>query len=289
MPVKKPSPGACRVFRRSIASLFLLSGYALSCAWNAYASTPAEATVPGKPGNAIEKGLAIAVEAEQRDSGYVDSESTIRMILRDKRGRERVRTLRIKSMERENDGDWSLTIFDEPADVEGTALLTYSHGLEPDDQWLYLPALKRVKRISSKNKSGPFMGSEFAFEDLSSFELEKYSYRYLRNETCSEQACTVSEWIPVYAHSGYSRSEVWHDTEHFRVHRIDFFDRAGRALKTLALEDYRLHKERFWRPHLWNMVNHQTGKSTTIQTVSLQLGVGLDERDFDKNALKSAR
>ncbi|NNC55130.1 MAG: outer membrane lipoprotein-sorting protein, partial [Pseudomonadales bacterium] len=74
---------------------------------------------------ALEKGKAIALEAERRDSGFIDSESTIKMTLRDKKGRERVRTLRIKSMERPNDGDWSLTIFDEPADVEGTALLTY--------------------------------------------------------------------------------------------------------------------------------------------------------------------
>ncbi|MGB5326464.1 MAG: outer membrane lipoprotein-sorting protein [Pseudomonadales bacterium] len=238
---------------------------------------------------AIAKGLAIATEADLRDSGFIDSESTIKMYLRDKKGRERVRTLRIKSMERPDDGDWSLTIFDEPADVEGTALLTYSHGLEPDDQWLFLPALKRVKRISSKNKSGPFMGSEFAFEDLSSFEIEKYRYRYLRDEACSESSCTVSVWIPVYDHSGYSRTEIWHDRDHYRTRKIDFFDRTGKALKTLSLEDYRLYKDRFWRAHRWTMVNHQTGKSTVIENENIALGVGLDERDFDKNALKSAR
>jgi len=58
-------------------------------------------------------------------------------------------------------------------DVKGTVVLTFSHGLKPDEQWIYLPALKRVKRISSSNKSGPFMGSEFAYEDIGSWEVKK--------------------------------------------------------------------------------------------------------------------
>ncbi len=94
--------------------------------------------------DAVEKGIAIAAEADRRDSGYVDSEESFTMVLRDSKGRERFRTLRTKTLERTDDGDWSLTIFDEPADVKGTAMLTYSHGLEPDDQWLYLPALTQV-------------------------------------------------------------------------------------------------------------------------------------------------
>lgn len=273
----------------SIRKSLLAGFFTTCCSLQLFAIESSPAATDAASEDAVTRGKTIAIEADRRDSGYVDSESTVTMTLRDKRGRERVRTLRIKSMERPDDGDWSLTIFDEPADVEGTALLSYSHGLEPDDQWLYLPALKRVKRISSKNKSGPFMGSEFAFEDLSSFELEKYSYRYLRDEPCGESACTVTEYIPQYEHSGYSRSEVWHDKDHYRVRRIDFFDRTGKALKTLTQDDFRLYNDRFWRSHHWIMVNHQTGKSTVIENGKIALGVGLDPRDFDKNALKSAR
>ena len=79
----------------------------------------------------------------------------MKMILKNRAGNTSVRTIRTKTLEVSGDGDKSLSIFDEPADVKGTAMLTYSHGLEPDDQWLYLPAIKRVKRISSRNKSGP--------------------------------------------------------------------------------------------------------------------------------------
>ncbi|MBT8149158.1 MAG: outer membrane lipoprotein-sorting protein [Gammaproteobacteria bacterium] len=269
-----------------------LSAALLGLLWAASSSLAAEnaptaAALHENP--AAVRGKQIAIEADNRASGFVDSRASLSMILRDKKGRERTRAMRVKTMERENDGDWSLTIFDNPADVKGTALLTYSHGLQADDQWLYLPALKRVKRISSRNKSGPFMGSEIAFEDLSSFELEKYRYRFLREANCGELRCYVSEWIPAYPHSGYSRTEVWHDTGHYRTQRVEFYDRSGKHLKTLTLRDYELYKERFWRAHQWRVSNHKTGRSTELTFQKIELGVGLNPRDFDKNALKSAR
>lgn len=238
---------------------------------------------------ATAKGAAIAAEADRRASGYVDSEESFTMVLRDRRGQERVRTMRAKTLERPDDGDWSLTIFDQPLDVRGTAMLTYSHGLEPDDQWLYLPALKRVKRISSKNRSGQFMGSEFAFEDMSDFMLEKYTYRYLRNEPCGELDCFVSEWVPAYQHSGYSRIEVLHDQDQYRTQRIEFYDHQGEHLKTLHLRNHQLHNERFWRPMELTMLNHQTAKSTLLHYDHIEFGVGLTERNFDQNALKRAK
>ena len=244
---------------------------------------------PGAEGTAQQRGLEIAEEADRRASGYGDSEESFTMTLRDKRGNQRTRSLRLRSLEQIDDGDWSLTVFDKPADVRGTALLTYSHGLEPDDQWIFLPALKRVKRISSKNKSGPFMGSEFAFEDLSSFELEKYHYTYLRDDACGEWQCTVSEWIPVYEHSGYSRMEVWHDQNEYRSHRIEFYDRNGKHLKTLLMDDYRLFEQRLWRPMHWQMTNHKTGKVTELDYDSIDFGLGFTSRDFDQNSLKSAK
>lgn len=238
---------------------------------------------------AVKKGFAIAEEADRRASGYVDSEESFTMTLRDNKGRERLRTMRMKTFEQTDDGDWSLTIFDQPADVKGTAMLTYSHGVDPDDQWLYLPALKRVKRISSKNRSGPFMGSEFAFEDMSDFMLEKYSYRYLRDEPCGQLQCFVSEWIPAYKHSGYTRIEVWHDQDEYRTQKIQFYDRVGTHLKTLTVGDFKLYKARFWRPMHWEMNNHKTGKTTLLNFNSIELGVGLTERDFDQNSLKRAK
>ena len=127
---------------------------------------------------AEEKGLQIAVEADKRDLGFGDTKSSMTMVLKNQYGEETQRNMHSKTLEQLDDGDKSLIVFDSPQDVKGTAFLSFTHQVGTDDQWLFLPALKRVKRISSSNKSGPFMGSEFAYEDISSQEIEKYTYLY---------------------------------------------------------------------------------------------------------------
>ncbi|HIP53480.1 MAG TPA: outer membrane lipoprotein-sorting protein [Chromatiales bacterium] len=238
---------------------------------------------------AEEKGLAIVKEYDRRDTGFGDYRADMVMTLRNKKGDESVRHLRIRIMEVEGDGDKSMSIFDRPRDVKGTAMLTHSHALKPDDQWLYLPSLKRVKRISSRNKSGPFMGSEFAYEDLASQEVEKYTYKYLRDETLDGLACFVVERIPAYEYSGYKRQEVWFDKAEYRPLKIVYYDRKGSLLKTQIFKGYQQYLDRYWRADRIEMVNHQTGKSTTLDWKDYRFRTGLTDRDFDKNSLKRVR
>jgi outer membrane lipoprotein-sorting protein len=238
---------------------------------------------------AEEKGLAIAVEADNRDKGWGDASAEMTMILRNKSGKESLREIRVTNLEVDGDGDKGLTVFDEPRDVKGTAFLSYSHSLEPDEQWIYLPALKRVKRISSSNKSGPFMGSEFAYEDISSFEIPKYSYVYLRDEVLEGQDTYVLELKPQYKHSGYTKSEVWIDKAEYRTQRIDYYDRKGSLLKTQRFFDYKLYLDQYWRAHTQTMENVQTGKSTTLKWTNFQFKTGLTDKDFQKDDLKRLR
>jgi outer membrane lipoprotein-sorting protein len=235
---------------------------------------------------AEEKGLEIAQAADAFDQGFTDFTADMVMTLKNKSGDTSTRLIRIKTLEVDDDGDKSLSVFDEPADVKDTKMLTYSHGLKPDDQWLYLPALKRVKRISSRNKSGPFMGSEFAFEDLGSQEVEKYTYKYLRNESCGEWECYVMERYPAYKHSGYTRQVVWVDTEAYRAVRVEFYDRKKAMLKTLESSDFQQFLGKHWRPGKMHMVNHQTGKSTLLEWKNYQFKTGLTDRDFRSQSLK---
>lgn len=236
-----------------------------------------------------QKGFEISKEAKHRDSGWGDSQSSLKMLLRNKQGDEDIRNIRIKSLEVVGDGDKSLTVFDQPRDIKGTAFLSFSHSLTPDEQWLYLPSLKRVKRISSRNKSGPFMGSEFSFEDLSSFELEKYSYRFLTEESCELGQCFVVAQYPKDKRSGYTRRLLWIDTEEYRIAKIDFYDRKDALLKTLIFSDYKKYLDRFWRSHLQTMMNHQTGKSTIMEVSDIRFATGLNEKDFNQNSLKRVR
>lgn len=238
---------------------------------------------------AEEKGLAIATEAEKRDAGWGDSAAQMQMILRKKKGQERTREMRSRSFEMSDDGDKSIIIFDDPADVKGTAMLTHSHKVDSDDQWLFLPKLKRIKRISSSNKSGAFMSSEFAFEDLGSQEIEKYTYKYLKDETLDGRETFVVERYPVDKKSGYTKQIVWIDQETYRVPKIDFYDRKSALLKTLTSSDYKLYLDKHWRPSQMDMINHVTGKSTTLKFSDYEFGNGLSEDDFTKTSLKRAK
>ena len=238
---------------------------------------------------AEEQGLAIAVEADKRDEGFGDSTADMTMELRNKQGDSSTRYIRIKTLEIIGDGDKSMSIFDKPADVKGTAFLTFSHAIKPDEQWLYLPALKRVKRINSKNKSGPFMGSEFAYEDIASQEVEKYTYKYLRDETLNGIDSFVIERYPAYEHSGYTRTVAWINKAEYRPEKIVFYDRKNTLLKTLTYDGYQQYLDKFWRADQMNMENHQTGKSTTLAWKDYQFKTGLKDSDFNKNSLKRAK
>ena len=236
-------------------------------------------------------GREIAEEADRRDLGWGDNASVMRMILRNRNGDESVRELRRQVLEtnEEGAGDKSLLTFDSPRDVAGTSLLSHTKILDPDDQWLFLPALKRVKRISSANKSGPFVGSEFAYEDLVSQEVEKYDYKFLREETCSELECFVVERIPLYGNSGYTKQVVWWDQDEYRVQRIDFYDRKDSLLKTLTYYGYQQYLGRYWRPDLMTMENRQNGKSTDLVFAEWTFANGLSEGDLTPSRLRRAR
>ncbi|HEC19004.1 MAG TPA: outer membrane lipoprotein-sorting protein [Gammaproteobacteria bacterium] len=236
-----------------------------------------------------ERGLAIAIEADKRDTGWQDQTASLEMILRNRHGQESRREIRSKALEVEGDGDKSMSIFDSPRDIKGTAFLSYTHALKPDEQWLYLPALKRVKRISSNNKSGPFMGSEFAYEDLTSQEVKKYTYKYLRTEKLGNRETFVIERRPVYKHSGYTRLITWLDSEMYQPLKVEFYDRKKALLKTLTFADYQQYEGRYWRPSKMSMVNHQTKKSTDLYWKDYRFKTGLSDRDFDRNSLKRAR
>jgi len=240
---------------------------------------------------AAEKGFAIAARSDRSDRGFTDSKVKLKMVLRNAAGRESSRTLVLNTLEvpDEDVGDKSIIVFDSPADIDGTALLSHAKILDADDQWLYLPALKRIKRISSVNKSGPFVGSEFAFEDFTALELNKYSYKYVKTEPCGDLTCDVVERTPRYEHSGYSRQLAWVDQKDFQVRKVEFFDRRGDLLKTLEQKEYRQYDGKYWRAHLLSMTNHQTKKSTDLMFSDYKFGTGQRDRDFKKSILKRLR
>jgi outer membrane lipoprotein-sorting protein len=239
--------------------------------------------------NATITGLEIAKKAESVDNGWSSSSNTLTMTLTNRNGQKTTRHMHGYSMEVANDGDKTMTVFDSPADVKGTASMTYTHKTGDDDQWLYLPAIKRVKRISSSNKSGPFMGSEFAFEDISSQEVEKYTYKYISEDTANGSKSYKLERYPVSKSSGYKRNVVWYNKSNHRPEKIEFYDRKNSLLKTLVYSGYKLYSSKYWRAKSLKMVNHQNGKETLLEFTAQEFGIELTEEDFSQNALRRAK
>ena len=256
---------------------------ALICLYSTHSTLLAQQQTPE------EKGLAIAREASARNDGFGDFTAQMTMILLDRLGQETVRQMRFKVLEVQGDGDKSLFVFDQPKDVKGTALLTHVHINSPDDQWLYLPALKRVKRINAAKRSGSFMGSEFSYEDMSSPEVDEFTYKYVRDESCGEMTCTVTEQFPLDKKSGYSRKVVWQDSVELRTWKMELYDRGGSHRKTLTFANYQQYLDQYWRAGEQTMVNHLTGASTVLEWTDFKFRTSLDEREFTQTGLKRVR
>jgi hypothetical protein len=186
--------------------------------------------------------------------------------------------------------DRVLAVFDAPANIRGTALLSHAHIERDDDQWLFLPALKRTKKIASRNKTGPFVGSEFSFEDLSPPEVEKYSYAYVGQKPCGELTCYVVDRFPKDEYSGYQKQRVWLDQQGLRFQKVEYTNRRGVLEKRLMFKNYLRLADQFLKPNTMHMENLLTGRGTDLYWCEYVLQNNLSaDRDFSVNSLRRAR
>jgi outer membrane lipoprotein-sorting protein len=236
------------------------------------------------------KGKEIYLDRERQDTGFEDFSSNMEMLLKTKTGRTSRREIRMQVLEgSEGEGDKTRVIFKFPRDVKGTALLTHQHLEGDDDQWLYMPAFKRTKRIGSRDRTGRFMGTEFLYEDLVVEEVNDYTYRYIDEREYRGKTVHHIERIPISENSAYSRKEADVDQESNQPIRVVYFDRKGKLLKTLEAEEWVAYKGQFWRPNKMTMTNHQTGDMTILTTPEYEFSQGLTQRNFSKSALERVR
>ena len=235
---------------------------------------------------ADDAGRRVAIEADKRNTGWAGMTATLSMTLRNAYGQASTRSLRLLTLEVVGSGDKSLVVFDEPADVRATVLLTHAQVTQPDDQWIYFPSLKRTKRISSANKSGPFMGSEFAYEDMAPWEVDKYTYKLLGEKSEGGAAVFELEMVPAYANSGYSRQVALIDKVDYKPLRIDYFDRKGALLKTQTYSGYAKYLDKYWRASVMEMKNHSTGKSTVLSWADYKFRTDINPAKFEPGALE---
>lgn len=188
----------------------------------------------------------------------------------------------------------ALLRFTDPADVRGTALLSIENPDRDDDQWLYLPALRKSRRISAANKSDSFVGSDFAYEDLGSEEIDQHDYRLLREETLDGAAVYVVEATPNNEQrrreSGYSRRVIFVRKDMASIVRIDYYDRAQELLKVFRARDLRqVPSTTTWRAQTIEMKNEKSGHTTVIAYGPFVVNAGVGDETFSIRELERER
>jgi len=233
-----------------------------------------------------ETGRDVAGLAQKTQRGFVDESVMTTMYLINARQDTVVRNLKNLTIERANSEDYSIIQFLNPPDVRGTSLLTYQNPRGDDQQWLYLPELRRVKKISSRNKSGAFMGSEFAYEDISNNTLDRFEYHLLGEEMYENRLCYIVERKPLYENSGYLKIKTWYDKKNCLIRRAEYTDRKNSLLKALTLSDWQQYETGTWRANSMRMENLQTHKISLLRFTNRLMKIGLQENSFNKRNLQ---
>ncbi len=213
-----------------------------------------------------------------------------------KNGRVQTRELSqaIKSVDGCDNCYNTLIRFEAPSDVKNTGVLILEYEDKVDDQWLYMPALRRSRRISANNQKDRFMGTEFTYEDISnelSEKLDEYTYKLIKTEDKQGRKCYVVEALPQSERekkvSGYSKRYIWVDVENFVVMYSEFYDKDGDLLKFIKREDIRqVGDSDYYRAYMAWVVNVQTKNKTELIYSYVEIDQGLDEAFFTKRNLE---
>ena len=228
----------------------------------------------------------IMEKVDARDDG--DNQiSDMEMILIDKRDKKRVRKIRAFTKDKGRD-TLRLMFFLHPADVKDTAFLTYDYddADRDDDQWLYLPALRKTKRIASSDKTNSFMGSDFSYADMTSRELENYDYRLLKETKVHGADTWLIESIPrskkVIEEYGYTKSVIFVRKDNYMVIRGVHWVKEGNRLKYLDVSKLELI-DGIWvgtEIHMTTKRGKQTLHKTVLKNTNVRFNQDLKEGFF---------
>ncbi len=236
-------------------------------------------------------GLDIVRKWDNRPEGKdISTKATFTLV--NKRGQERIRRTRRYLIDMEGKKGFdekSIIFFDKPTDVKGTSLLNWSYTDvgKDDDQWLYLPALRKIKRIASSDKEKAFMGSDLTFDDMGDRNVEEDIHKLVKVEEFNGKPCYVIEMVPKEKGYMYSKKIIWIDKKEFTDYRTDFYDRKGRFLKRQVINWTKV--DGIWVVKKMEVKNDQTGHSTVIEVSDIKLNKGLKDGLFTKRKMESGR
>ena len=236
-------------------------------------------------------GLEIATKADEARRAKSEHQ-VLTMTLENSRGQKRVRTIEGWEREISDEEEHRFSRFKEPADVKDTTLLTYDYEEKDDDIWLYLPALKKVKRILSSNKGDYFMGSDFTYEDMENIDLVNWTYTVAGKETVADAECWIVDAVAntdkERSETSYNKLRYWIGTEDYLFRKIDYTDKKDRQSKQLIVSDIRTTSpsDPRKRGHKMEMKNFLTEHKTVLDISTLELDVPVNDDLFSQRNLQ---
>ncbi len=239
---------------------------------------------------AEESGYDIMKERDKRhtrQSEYVQ----LNMSLFDRKGREKKRVMHLWFYKDEKKQGRTLMKFSSPSKIRGTGLMTWEQkGDKEDDQWLYLSASKRVKRIMGSSKKNLFMGTDLAYEDFRPENLKTHNYMILREEKLDGKDCWVIEALPSTAsekkHSGYSKRIMWIQKDNYVNVKTEFFGRGEKLIKTGFYRDLKHIKGKLWVSNITEMMRVSSKTKTVIIKTNRKIDHKIDRRIITQQGLK---
>jgi hypothetical protein len=233
-------------------------------------------------------GRDIALMVHDRPDGD-DRESVMQMLLINRRNRTRERTVRFLSKDYGEDSK-SIFYFRSPADVKGTAFLQFEYDdpSREDDRWLYLPALKKVKRISGSSQSDYFMGTDFTYDDLGDRAVDEDDHTLLGEEDVDSLKCWLVESRPKDEDYMYSKTVRWIRQDALIAIRVEFYDRQGDLLKVLNTPEIGI-QDGFWTVFRFEMDNLLENHQTVLELKEVHYNTGLEDDLFRVSTLERGR
>lgn len=239
----------------------------------------------------LPKGSSIVENVNKRNEGK-QLIQTISLELTDKRGKKRNQELEYKRKDVKGKRN-SMILYSSPVNVKGTSFLTYDYDESgrDDDQWLYLPALRKTRRISAAKRGDYFLGTDLTYQDIkksTKIETSDFIFKALKRVSVEERECYLVEAIPlsekISKELGYSKVHFYIDSEIYMPRKMEYWDTNGNSLKTFDLKSIK-KVQGVWTPHLFEIENHKTDHKTKIVFDNSDYQKAISDDDFTQEAM----
>ncbi len=229
------------------------------------------------------------IELIRNQDRGISTHALVTMDLTNKRGNVSTRILELYSKKNNENKLNTMIVFHRPSSIKDTRFLSIGHSDKVPEQWMYIPALKRTKRITTSDADQSFLGTDFTYADMGANEIDKANYSLLREEKLDNEQCWVIETKSLESSgSDYSRTISWISKYMLLPVYVEMYDRQNKLIKKLTTDN--IEKiQGYWTPRVTKMENIQTGHSTVLKMDKIVYDENLPDGIFTSGFLQTGR